>query len=132
MPALLSQYSNYLLHLLTGLAMLAVFAPLYTRITPFNEFAMIREGRMAAAYSFTGALIGFCLPVAYSIASNDAYPVFVMWAVSAMVVQLLAYAVTSRLFVALEEGLADNNIAMGVLMGGISLAVGIINAACMS
>ena len=55
------QASAYALHLLSGCALLAAFFAVYTKITPFNEVALIREGNAAAALSLTGAGVGFCL-----------------------------------------------------------------------
>jgi putative membrane protein len=44
-----------------GLAVLFLF--LYTRITPYKEFVLIRAGNRAAAYALSGSLIGFVLPL---------------------------------------------------------------------
>ena len=51
---------------------------------------------------------------------------------AAMVVQLLVYGMLSRLMPDLRQELENNNIAAGALLGGVSLAFGIINAACLS
>ena len=50
-----------------ALALLAIFAAIYVRVTPYNEIALIREGNMAASISLSGALIGFVLPLASAI-----------------------------------------------------------------
>jgi putative membrane protein len=54
-PAIL----NYLLHLATAVAMVMAFFVIYTRLTPFDEVKLIREGNQAAAMSLGGTLIGF-------------------------------------------------------------------------
>ena len=123
---------NYAIHLLSGLAMVGVFAVLYVRTTPFCEISLIRRGCVSALLSFGGATLGFSLTVASSIFHNHTFTMFVIWAVFAMIVQLLTYAIVSRALPNMNEALETNNIAMGGLMGVISLVVGIVNAACLS
>ena len=49
-----------------------------------------------------------------------------------MVVQLLAYLVTTRLLRMSKDQIESNNTAFGGLLGAIALAIGAINAACIS
>ncbi|KDP84153.1 DUF350 domain-containing protein [Cupriavidus basilensis] len=122
----------YVLHLLAGLALLAMFVGVYTRITPFREFALIRQGNLAAALSLSGAMIGFCFTLSSSIQHNDTFLMFLVWSVGAMLVQALAYAGLTRALPDMDAAIESNNIGMGGLMGAISVTVGAINAACLS
>ena len=122
----------YLLHLLTGCVLLAVFFAIYTWITPFDEIALIREGNMAAALSLAGAMIGFCLTLASAILHSDSYETFLIWSAGAMVVQTAGYAAITRMLPQMDGAIEHNNAAMGALMGLASLALGILNAACLS
>jgi putative membrane protein len=63
---------------------------------------------------------------------NDNLMTFAGWASAAMAVQLLAYGVLSRILPELHQELENNNMAVGALLGGVSLTFGIINAACLS
>ncbi|GGP25598.1 DUF350 domain-containing protein [Silvimonas amylolytica] len=126
------QLYAYLLHLLTAFVLLLVFTFVYVKITPIDEFALIRRGVVAAALSLGGALVGFGLTLASAITRYDQYTVVFAWAISAMVIQLLTYAVVTRLLPQMNEALQNNNVAMGALMGSTSLTVGILNAACLS
>jgi putative membrane protein len=123
---------NYIIYLLASLAMIGVFSLIYTKVTPYDELKMIREGQSASAFSFLGALIGFSLTLASSIMHNDSLVAFAGWAGAAMAVQLLVYGVLSRLMPELHQELENNNVAVGALLGGVSLTFGIINAACLS
>jgi putative membrane protein len=49
-----------------------------------------------------------------------------------MVVQSGAYAAITRILPQMNGAIEHNNAAMGALMGTASLALGIINAACLS
>ena len=129
---LMDAFYNYVLHLFSGLLMVGGFAAIYMWVTPFHELALIRQGVVAPALSLGGAVIGFSLTVASSILHNDHYLLFLLWCVSGLSVQVLAYALLARAFPRLPVQLASNNVAAGAAAGVVSLVVGIVNAACMS
>ncbi|MGK5017977.1 MULTISPECIES: DUF350 domain-containing protein [unclassified Janthinobacterium] len=128
MPAIL----NYLIHLLLAAGLLIVFFIIYTRVTPYNEVLLIRQGNHAAALSLGGALLGFSATIASSLMHTADYQQFFAWAFGAMVVQLLAYVVTTRLLRMSKDQIESNNSAFGGLLGAVSLSIGAINAACIS
>lgn len=133
MPQLpLDQFYPYAKHLLAGLLMVGVFVTVYCRFTPFHEVQLIRRGCTAAALSLAGAIIGFSLTVASSILHNDHFLMFIMWGTLAMFVQIGAYLLIERSLPEMKLALEANNVAMGGLMGTVSLVVGVINAACLS
>jgi putative membrane protein len=49
-----------------------------------------------------------------------------------MIVQAATYAAITRVIPQMNEAIGANNVAMGALMGTASLAIGIVNAACLS
>ncbi|CAM2976258.1 DUF350 domain-containing protein [Janthinobacterium lividum] len=128
MPAIL----NYLIHLLLAAGLLIVFFIIYTRVTPYNEVLLIRQGNQAAALSLGGAMLGFSATIASSLMHTADYQQFFAWAFGAMVVQLLAYVVTTRLLRMSKDQIESNNSAFGGLLAAISLSIGAINAACIS
>ena len=127
-PAIL----NYLIHLILAAALLIAFFIIYTRVTPYNEVLLIRQGNHAAALSLGGALLGFSATIASSLMHTADYQQFFAWAFGAMVVQLLAYVVTTRLLRMSKDQIESNNSAFGGLLGAIALSIGAINAACIS
>jgi putative membrane protein len=112
--------------------LLVFFFVIYTRVTPYDEVQLIRQGNNAAALSLGGAILGFSLTIASAIMHTSRLPEFVAWAVGALVVQLIAYAVTTKCMVISKEHIESGNSAFGGILGAISLAVGAINAACIS
>ena len=126
------QVTAYLTYLASGLAMLAGFFFIYTKFTPYDELQLIRKGNRAAARSLGGALIGFCLTLASSLVHNDTLAVFLARAAGGIVVQLGVYVLIAHTIGRIDQAIIDDNEAMGTLLGGISIAVGILNAACMS
>ncbi|OAM31509.1 MULTISPECIES: DUF350 domain-containing protein [Eikenella] len=128
----IGQYLLYLQYLLIGLVMTALFAAVYLRITPADELKLIKRGNLACALSFGGALIGFCLPLASSIAHSVSMMDFVLWGLAAAVIQIAVYFAATRLVPDSAAELAGNNVAVGTLCAVISIAVGLLNAACLS
>jgi putative membrane protein len=128
----MAQFYSYVAYLLAASGLLVVFVLVYSRLTPYREVAMIRAGRVAPAISLGGAMLGFSLTLAASIQHNDTLFMFLVWAVCAMLVQALAYALLARVMPRMAEELEADNIAMGTLMACVAIAVGLINAACLS
>ena len=128
----ISGFPAFVIYLASTLAMLAVFLFIYARITPYREFQLIREGNVAAAISLSGAMIGFIIPLAKSAAQSGSLLDMLMWGGIALVVQLLAYAVVRMLIPAITKDIPEGKIAQGTFLGVLSLATGILNAACMT
>ncbi len=128
LPAIIS----YAIYLIAAAIMLGVFFFIYTRITPFDEVALIHARNGAAALSLGGALIGFSLTIASGIIHNTSFIAFVLWSVGAMIVQVIVYAIASRILHTVRTEIEAGNLAMGGFMGTISLVAGVINAACLS
>ncbi len=128
MPAIL----NYLMHLATAAMLVLAFFIVYTKVTPFDEVLLIRQGNHAAALSLGGALIGFSVTIASALMHTADYMQFFGWAAGAMVVQLLVYAVATSLLHMAKDQIEANNGAFGGLLGSISLSIGLINAGCIS
>jgi putative membrane protein len=128
LPAIL----NYLLHLFTAVALVLAFFVVYTRVTPYDEVLLVRQGNAAAALSLGGSLLGFSATIASSLVHTMDYYQFAGWAFGARVVQLLGYVIATRLLRMAKDQIEANNCAFGGLLGAISLSIGIINAGCIS
>ncbi|CAB3700996.1 hypothetical protein LMG1873_02651 [Achromobacter piechaudii] len=123
---------TYLIYIASALVMLGVFTAVYTAVTRYKEFDLIREGNIAAVLSYGGALVGFSLTLCSSIAVHASFVMFLVWGVAAMLVQIVVYVVVNKAIDGMNDAIEQNNIAMGGLIGSISLAAGIVNAACLT
>ena len=123
---------GYFSYLASALAMLIVFAVLYIKVTPFDELALIRDGCTAAALSFGGALVGFSLALASSALHLNRLEYFIIWGALAGVIQIMVYVCLTRCIKEMPQAIMENNVAVGALAGCVSLAVGVINAGCLS
>ncbi|MBI6885163.1 DUF350 domain-containing protein [Pseudomonas putida] len=114
-------------------AMLAMwlFVFLYTRITPHNEFALIRSGNTAAAIALGGSVIGFALPINNLITYSASILDFAIWALIAMVVQLVMFGLTSLVLRKLSTRIEKDEVSAGIFVASASIAAGLLNSACM-
>lgn len=128
----LSGLPAFLLYFGLGLALLVVFLVLYSWVTPYHEFGLIRDGNTAAAISLSGATLGFVLPLASAIAHSVNPIDMVVWGVIALVVQIVVYFVVARLLPRLGEQIPEGRVSAATLLAVLSLAAGLLNAAAMT
>jgi len=122
----------FLIYFGIAIALLLIFGFIYTRVTAHDEFALIREGKAAAAVALGGSLLAFVLPLCSAIIHSASLLDFVIWAAIALVIQLGTFFGV-RLFVPnLSQRIANNEMASGLFVALVSLAVGTVNAACMT
>jgi putative membrane protein len=114
-----------------AIAVLAVFVAIYVQVTPYAELSLVREGNVAAAVSLGGTLVGLALPVANVVRNSHALLDVVVWGVIACVVQLLAYAAARLAVPQLVRDIPAGKVAPALFLAALSIAVGLVNAACM-
>jgi putative membrane protein len=110
-----------------------IFKLIYQWVTPYNEAKLIREGNVAAALALGGALVGYVLPLASALSNTVTLVEFCAWAALAGVIQIAAFTLVR--IVAMKDVSArieNGEIAAGLYLMSISLAVGLLNAACMT
>jgi putative membrane protein len=115
-----------------ALGFVVVFCQVYCWITPYDEFKLVREGNVAPAISFGGALIGFILPLYSAITHSIGFVDMLVWGVIAMVVQLSVFGIVRIFLKNLVREIENNHTAAATLLAFFSLAIGILNAACMT
>ncbi|HJU40174.1 MAG TPA: DUF350 domain-containing protein [Tahibacter sp.] len=109
-----------------------VFSYVYTLITPHHEFQLIKENKAAAATAFGGSLIGFALPLHAAISHAVNLVDCTLWGIVALVVQLATFFVIRLFLRDLPERIARNELAAGIFVATVSIAVGLLNAASMT
>ncbi|HET6970014.1 MAG TPA: DUF350 domain-containing protein [Phenylobacterium sp.] len=110
-----------------------IFKAVYQAITPHNEGALIRAGNTAAAVALGGAVLGYVIPLASALAHTTSLPEFVAWATLAGVIQILAFWVVRRVAIPdVSARIEKGEMATAIYLLMISVAVGVINAGCMT
>ncbi len=135
MPAAttLSTFPNFLIYFVTAVVLTAVFLVLYSSLTPHREIRLIRAGNIAAAITLVGGLLGFVVPLASVIAHSAGLIDVVVWGVIALAVQIGGFIRAARMVLPhLPRAIADGNVSDAIFLGGLSLSLGILDAACMA
>jgi putative membrane protein len=122
----------FLAYFCTAVVMLSAFGAIYSQITPHHEFRLIRKGCSAAIPAFLGALIGYVLPLTAAMRSSVNLTDFLIWAVVAAIVQMMAYLMARLIMPDVSRRITDNDLSAGSLLGGMALAFGLINSAAMT
>jgi putative membrane protein len=118
-----------------GLAclLIIIFKWLLQLSTPYNEQELIAQGNKAAAIALCGSILGFALPVASALTQTSSITEFILWAVLAGVIQILASLIVRRIVIAdLVERIKNGNVASALYLAATSIAIGLLNAASMT
>ncbi|WP_416305419.1 DUF350 domain-containing protein [Neptunicella sp. SCSIO 80796] len=130
----LSGLGNFALYFISAIILLFVFKILYAFVTPHDEWKLVKQDKSAAAaIGFGGAMVGFSLALA-SAASNSTHLIdFIVWGAVALIAQLFAFALLRFTFMPkIAERISNNETSAGIMLAAMSIAVGLLNAACMS
>jgi putative membrane protein len=128
----LQTLGSFLLYFAVALAAMAIFVVLYMAVTSHHEASLIRQGNAAAAISFSGALLGFTLPLASAIIHSVSLIDMMVWSAIAIAVQLGVFLLVDRILREISKHIEEGNVAAGTTLAAASLAIGIVNAACMT
>jgi putative membrane protein len=129
----LATLPGFLAYFVTGIVLLGLAMMVYARVTPVDELRMIRAGNPAAAITLGGSMIGFAMPIASAFAHSVNLVDAAVWSLVALVVQIGVFFVVAKLLgsdwrAAMERG----EVAGAALKAATALAVGMLNAACLS
>jgi putative membrane protein len=128
----LSTFPGFLAYFVLGVALIALFLALYANLTPHREFGLIRRGNNAAAIALVGGLLGFVIPLASVIAHSAGLVDVIVWGVVALVIQLGGFLISRLVLPHLPQAIESGNVADAIFLAGLSLALGVLDAACMA
>jgi putative membrane protein len=132
MLASFSGFDDFLVYFGIAAVLLIIFIFIYIRITPYKELQLIREGNNAAAISLAGTIFGMVIPVAHAIEYSVGLIDMAIWAAIALAVQLLVFVVARMTLPEIAKDIPAGKTASGIFLGTISVAAGVLSAACMS
>jgi putative membrane protein len=128
----LAAVPNFLIYLATSGALLIAFMAAYMLATPQQDLALIRKGNVCASLVFSGTLLGFALPLASAVAHSVNLTDLVLWSVVACVVQGIVSLVLRFVIHDLRTHVEEDCVSVGVMMAGMKIAAGLLNAAAMT
>lgn len=118
-----------LTHFLAAIAIFVLGVFIYSKLTPFHELELIRQGNSAAGVSALGATLGLAIPIAGALAGSVNVFDLVLWGLAALVVQLLTFVIVAQVIRQLVEQINKGEMASALLLAGVQVSVGLINAA---
>src|SRR5437660_8031062 len=118
---LIEAFPNFVRYVVVGFALAGLFLWIYVLITPWREFALIRAGNSAAATALVGALLGFCLPLANTIAHSVSLTDVVLWALVALAVQVIVHLDMRLMLPHLKQAIEADQSAAGITAGGFAV-----------
>ena len=130
----LAGLANFALYFAVSLVLLLLFKVVYTWVTPHDEWQLVKEQQnTAAALGLGGAVVGFALALAGAAANSVSIIDYALWGGVALLAQLLAFALVRFIFMPrIVQRITNNEVSAGVILASTSVAVGVLNAACMS
>ncbi len=128
----LQTVGSFALYFLAALVAVALFLAAYMAVTSHHEVDLIKKGNTAAAISLGGALIGFTLPLASVIEHSVSLVDMAVWSVIALIVQIVVLKIVDVALREVSRHIEEGNVAAGVTLAAASIALGIVNAACMT
>src|ERR1044072_4330673 len=121
----------FLVYFCTAIIAVLAYLLVYTRITPHNEFELIRNNNPAAAMALGLSLLGFSLPLISAIAHSANVWDCMIWSLIALIVQIIVFFIVRIPVPSLPQRIADGELAPAIWLGPASLALGPSTAACM-
>lgn len=121
-----------LVHAAVALAILAAAAATYAALSPFHEFARLREGDTASSVAFAGVVLALAIPLAMSLASSPSLTEILLWGFSTSVVQLLVCRVVDALLAGLPRRMMNGDVAAAGVLSVVKLATALVLAAAVA
>ena len=131
---LLTGVMNFSLYFSAALIALILFKFVYAFITPHDEWVLIKDQKnAAAAIGFGGGILGFAIALSGAITNSASFIDFGVWAAIALLAQTLAFGIVRFIFMkSLIERIEQGEQSAAIMLASVSIAVGILNAACMT
>ena len=130
--SLITGFPVLILHFLIAVAIFAAGVAIYHLITPYHEIALIRDGNLAASISFSGAVLGLGIPIAFCLAASVSALDTLIWGVVTLAIQLACYRIADWVLRDLPKRIVDGEVGPALWLTSLKLSVAAINAAAVS
>ncbi len=131
----LAGLDNFALYFGLSIVFLFIFKLVYALVTPHDEWKLVKEEKNCSCsyWIWRGRIIGFAIALGSAASNSVAVVDFAIWALVAVVAQSLAFAILRFSFMPkIAERINNNEVSAGVMLASMSIAVGLLNAACMT
>lgn len=131
---LLTGILHFAMYFGVAIVLLVIFKSVYGFATPHKEWTLIKEQQnTAAAIGFGGAIVGFATALAGAVSNSADLIDFIIWGGIALVAQIIAYSIVRFIFMPkIATRIENNEVSAGIVLAATNIAVGLVNAACMT
>lgn len=125
---------NFSMYFGLGVIFLLAFKAIYIRVTPHDEWSLIKDQQnTAASIALGGAVVGFAIAVSGVVKNSLSVTDFAVWAFVALIAQLVAFAIVRFIFMPkIVSRIEGGEVSAGIVVASVSIAIGCLNAACMT
>ncbi|MFD2176008.1 DUF350 domain-containing protein [Veronia pacifica] len=118
----------------TSLIFLIIFKSIYSLVTPYDEWHLIKEERnVAAAIAFGGATLGYGIAISSAASNSVGLLDFALWGCVALVAQIVAFVLVRFLMLPkISERIEKHEVPAATVLASVSIVIGLLNAACMT
>jgi len=130
----LAGLGSFIIYFAISIVFLMLFKVIFVRITPYDEWKLVKEEKnTAAAITLSGSILGYALAISGAASNSVNFIDFSIWGVVALLAQMLAYVIVRIGFMPrIAERIEAGEIPAGLIMAATSVSVGLLNAACMT
>jgi len=128
LKSLAGGFPQLILYLLVVTAIYVIGLTVYVKLTPHKEIALIREGNMAAAISFSALVIGLALPLAACLVMKFGLIDVLVWGTVSMLLQMFLFRLSDIIFVGMPQRITEGEIAAATVLAAFKLAGSIVLA----
>ena len=101
---------------------------IYVKLTPMKELALVEQGNVAAAVSFSAVVIGLALPLAACLVNKFSLIDVAAWGTLSLFLQLFLFRVTDAFFKGMPARIEANEMAPALVLAAFKIAGSILLA----
>ena len=101
---------------------------IYVKLTPMKELALVEQGNVAAATSFSAVIIGLALPLAACLVNKFSLIDVAAWGTLSLFLQLFLFRVTDAFFKGMPARIEANEVAPALVLAAFKIAGSILLA----
>lgn len=128
LESLANGFPYLIAYLLVVTAIYVIGLTVYVKLTPHKEIALIQDGNIAAAISFSGLVIGLALPLAACLVMKIGLIDVLIWGVVSTLLQLFLFRIADIIFAGMPQRITDGEIAAATVLTAFKLSGSIILA----
>jgi len=128
LESLANGFPYLIFYLLLVTAIYIVGLTVYVKLTPHKEIALIQDGNMAAAVSFSGLVVSLALPLAACLIMKVGLIDVLVWGSVSVLLQLFLFRLTDLIFSGMPERITDGEVPAATVLAAFKLAGSIILA----